>query len=71
MWRAAIRTAYASRKIGSERRAKFNDRSGIISGSGGGSYRSGYDYFPLLTTAKDDMKVFGRELGNTVNRCGC
>lgn len=47
--------------------AKFNDRSGIISGSGGGSYRSGYDYFPLLTTARDDLKIFGRELGNTVN----
>jgi 3-oxoacyl-[acyl-carrier-protein] synthase I len=54
-------------KLEANAAAKFNDRSGIISGSGGGSYRSGYDYFPLLTTAKGDLKIFGRELGNTVN----
>ena len=46
---------------------KFNDRSGIISGSGGGSYRSSYDYLPLLTAAKGELQQFGRELGNTVN----
>ncbi|HTX20986.1 MAG TPA: beta-ketoacyl synthase N-terminal-like domain-containing protein [Candidatus Aquilonibacter sp.] len=46
---------------------KFNDRSGIISGSGGGTYRSSYDYLPLLTTAKGGLQQFGRELGNTVN----
>ena len=46
---------------------KFNDRTGIISGSGGGSYRSSYDYIPLLTAAKGELQQFGRELGNTVN----
>ena len=46
---------------------KFNDRSGIISGSGGGTYRSSYDYLPLLTAAKGELPEFGRELGNTVN----
>jgi 3-oxoacyl-[acyl-carrier-protein] synthase-1 len=46
---------------------KFNDRTGIISGSGGGSYRSSYDYLPLLTAAKGELREFGRELGNTVN----
>lgn len=47
--------------------AQFNDRSGIIAGSGGGSYRSGYDFFPLLTAAKGQLPEFGRELGNVVN----
>jgi 3-oxoacyl-[acyl-carrier-protein] synthase-1 len=47
--------------------SKFNDRTGIISGSGGGSYRSSYDYLPLLTAAKGELREFGRELGNTVN----
>jgi 3-oxoacyl-[acyl-carrier-protein] synthase-1 len=47
--------------------AKFNDRSGIISGSGGGTYQSSYDYMPLVTAAKGELHQFGRELGNTVN----
>lgn len=47
--------------------ARFNDRSGVIVGSGGGSYNSNYDYFPLLSEAKGDLRVFGRELGNLVN----
>lgn len=46
---------------------KFNDCSGIISGSGGGNYHSSYDYLPLLTAAKGELQQFGRELGNTVN----
>ncbi len=45
---------------------KFNDRSGIIAGSGGGNYRSNYDYLPLITAAKGDLNAFGRELGNVV-----
>jgi len=47
--------------------SKFNDRTGIISGSGGGTYRSSYDFFSLFTVANGDLKQFGRELGNTVN----
>jgi 3-oxoacyl-[acyl-carrier-protein] synthase-1 len=47
--------------------ARFNDRSGVFVGSGGGSYGSGYDFFPLFTTAAGNLQAFGRELSNTVN----
>jgi 3-oxoacyl-[acyl-carrier-protein] synthase-1 len=47
--------------------ARFNDRSGVFAGSGGGAYRSNYDYFPLLTAAAGNLQVFGRELSATVN----
>ena len=47
--------------------APFNDRSGILAGSGGGNYRSNYDFFPLLTAAGGDLQKFGRELGDNVN----
>lgn len=47
--------------------AAFNDRSAVYVGSGGGTYDSQYDYFPLLTTAAGSLEVFGRELENTVN----
>jgi 3-oxoacyl-[acyl-carrier-protein] synthase I len=46
---------------------QFDDRTGIIAGSGGGTYRSSYDYLPLLTTANGDLHDFGKELGNVVN----
>jgi 3-oxoacyl-[acyl-carrier-protein] synthase I len=46
---------------------QFNDRSGVFAGSGGGNYRSNYDFFPLLTAAGGDLPKFGRELGDTVN----
>jgi 3-oxoacyl-[acyl-carrier-protein] synthase-1 len=45
----------------------FNDRSGVIAGSGGGAYRNSYDYFPLLTVAEGDLQKFGAELTGTVN----
>jgi 3-oxoacyl-[acyl-carrier-protein] synthase-1 len=47
--------------------AQFNDRSGVFSGSGGGNYRSNYDFFPLLTAANGDLKAFGHDLSATVN----
>ena len=47
--------------------ALFNDRSGVFVGSGGGTYNSNYDFFPLMTTARGDLQAFGRELGSTVN----
>jgi 3-oxoacyl-[acyl-carrier-protein] synthase-1 len=47
--------------------AAYSDRIGVYVGSGGGSYQSQYDYFPLLTAGKGDLKAFGRELGDTVN----
>jgi 3-oxoacyl-[acyl-carrier-protein] synthase-1 len=47
--------------------AQYSDRTGVYVGSGGGNYDSQYDYFPLMTEAKDELPAFGRELSNTVN----
>jgi 3-oxoacyl-[acyl-carrier-protein] synthase-1 len=47
--------------------AHFNDRTGVFAGSGGGNYRSNYDFFPLLTAAGGDLQKFGRELSENVN----
>jgi 3-oxoacyl-[acyl-carrier-protein] synthase-1 len=46
---------------------RFNDRTGVFAGSGGGSYQNQYEFFPLLTEAGGDLRVFGRELTATVN----
>jgi 3-oxoacyl-[acyl-carrier-protein] synthase I len=45
----------------------FNDRTGVFVGSGGGSYCSNYEFFPLMTSARGDLGVFGRELDSVVN----
>jgi len=50
-----------------EAAAKFNDRSGVFAGSGGGNYSSNYDFFPVLTTAQGDLKKFGNEFSEVVN----
>jgi 3-oxoacyl-[acyl-carrier-protein] synthase-1 len=47
--------------------AEFSDRTGVYVGSGGGSYESQYDYFPLLTAADEKLPAFGSELSSTVN----
>jgi 3-oxoacyl-[acyl-carrier-protein] synthase-1 len=47
--------------------ADYNDRTGVIVGSGAGNFQNQYDYFPLMTTAQRDLAVFGRELSNHVN----
>lgn len=47
--------------------ARFNDRSGVFSGSGGGNYLSNYDFYPALTAAGGDLKKFGGEFSNSVN----
>jgi 3-oxoacyl-[acyl-carrier-protein] synthase-1 len=47
--------------------AQFNDRSGVFAGSGGGTFRSTYDFFPLLTQAAGDIAAFGRDLEMTVD----
>ena len=47
--------------------AVFSDRCGVYVGSGGGNYQNQYDFFPLMTEARDALPAFGRELGNTVN----
>ena len=54
-------------KLDATAAARFNDRSGVFSGSGGGNYRSNYDYFPLMTTARGDLQTYGRELSSSVN----
>ena len=54
-------------KLGAEAATLFNDRSGIFAGSGGGTYRSSYDFFPLLTAAEGDLQRFGSELTGTIN----
>lgn len=46
--------------------AAFNDRTGIIAGSGGGVFSSNYDFLPLMTAVGNDLPGFGRELGNHV-----
>jgi 3-oxoacyl-[acyl-carrier-protein] synthase-1 len=45
----------------------FNDRTGVYSGAGGGNYRSNYEYFPLMTTARGELQTFGQELSSSVN----
>jgi len=46
---------------------KFNDRSGVFAGSGGGNYHGNYDFFPVLTTAEGDLRKFGSEFSQVVN----
>lgn len=46
---------------------RFNDRTGIFVGSGGGNYSSNYDFFPLMTQAGGNLQTFGRELDSSVN----
>lgn len=47
--------------------ARFSDRTGVFSGSGGGTYQCNYDYLPLLSESGEDMRKFGTELTATVN----
>jgi 3-oxoacyl-[acyl-carrier-protein] synthase-1 len=47
--------------------AAFSDRTGVWVGSGSGNYDADYEFFPLLTTAQEDMAAFGRELASTVS----
>ena len=46
---------------------RFNDRSGVFVGSGGCVYQNSYDFFPALTAARGDLRVFGREIESCVN----
>src|SRR6185503_1244714 len=54
-------------KLEAPAKAQFNDRSGVFAGSGGGTFRSTYDFFPLLTQAAGDLAAFGRDLEMTVD----
>jgi 3-oxoacyl-[acyl-carrier-protein] synthase-1 len=53
--------------LGEAAAAAFSDRTGVYAGSGGGTYQSQYDYFPLLTEAGGDLHKFGAQLSDTVN----
>ena len=46
---------------------KFNDRSGVFAGSGGGNYRSNYDFLPAMSVASGSLQKFGREFSASVN----
>jgi 3-oxoacyl-[acyl-carrier-protein] synthase-1 len=53
--------------LAADAQAAFNDRSGVLAGSGGGNYAMNYDFFPLLTESGGDMRKFGEKLADTVN----
>ncbi len=53
--------------LSDDAKPKFNDRTGIFAGSGGGNYRSNYDYLPAMTVAGCDLKKFGGEFSQSVN----
>ena len=46
---------------------RFADATGVIVGSGGGSFGNQYDYLPLIAAAKGELQAFGQELAATVN----
>jgi 3-oxoacyl-[acyl-carrier-protein] synthase I len=48
-------------------KTRFNDRTGVFAGSGGGNYRSNYDYFPAMTAANGSLQKFGGEFSASVN----
>jgi 3-oxoacyl-[acyl-carrier-protein] synthase I len=48
-------------------KSKFNDRTGVFAGSGGGNYRSNYDYFPAMSAANGSLQKFGGEFSSSVN----
>jgi 3-oxoacyl-[acyl-carrier-protein] synthase-1 len=54
-------------KLDASAHAKFNDRSGVYAGCGGATFRSTYDFFPLLTQSAGDMTAFGRDLETSVD----
>lgn len=48
-------------------RPQFNDRTGVFAGSGGGNYRSNYDFFPAMSAANGSLQKFGGEFSSSVN----
>jgi len=47
-------------------REAFNDRTGLIVGSGGGNYHDNYDYLPLIHESNGELPQFGKDLGAMV-----
>jgi 3-oxoacyl-[acyl-carrier-protein] synthase-1 len=50
-----------------EGKPQFNDRTGVFAGSGGGNYRSNYDFFPAMSAANGSLQIFGGEFSSSVN----
>jgi 3-oxoacyl-[acyl-carrier-protein] synthase I len=48
-------------------KVRFNDRSGIIAGSGGGNYGCNYDFFQAMSVAGGNLKKFGGKFSESVN----
>ncbi len=46
---------------------EFNDRTAVYSASGGGNYQTQYDFFPLMSEARGELRHFGRELSSQVD----
>src|SRR5690348_6310339 len=67
--RAAEAAGYAAYRntLGEAEANAFADRTGIYVGSGAGAFENQYDYFPLMSEAKGNLAVFGRDLADTVN----
>jgi len=46
---------------------RFSDATGVYAGSGGGTFSSQYDFFPLFDAAEGSQEAFGQELESQVN----
>ena len=67
--RAAEGAAYAAYRetLSDGDSAAFADRTGIYVGSGGGAFENQYDYFPLMSDSRGDLRKFGQNLADSVN----
>lgn len=45
----------------------FADGTGVYAAAGGATYQSQYDFFPLLSAARGDMQVFGRDADTEIH----
>lgn len=67
--RAAEAAGYASHRdtLAENEAREFADRTGVYVGSGAGAFENQYDYFPLMSESKGDLREFGRNLADSVN----
>jgi 3-oxoacyl-[acyl-carrier-protein] synthase-1 len=67
--RAAAAAGYAAHRETLDGAASdgFADRTGIYVGSGAGAFENQYDYFPLMSQSRGDLRAFGRDLADEVN----
>jgi 3-oxoacyl-[acyl-carrier-protein] synthase-1 len=57
----------ARRRLDTAAAQAFDEATGVFVAAEGGAYENQYEFFPLLSTAGDDMHSFGRELEATIN----